>query len=130
MNTNKATSSKGKVIKVEYAKVKAIHASSMWLGEVISNHQVHAKAKVTQLANQVSHTMPRLRSGMSTPKGVRNTKALRCAKVKIKPQALKSKDNSLSQSVKTSKRKSDERFQKNTKAKITPTSVWSQVNHL
>ena len=72
MNTNKASSSKNKVFKVEYAKVKAIHSPSMWLGEVILNHQVNAKAMVKQLANQVSNTMQKLRSTISTPKGVGN----------------------------------------------------------
>ena len=50
MNTNKAGSSKDKVIKKEYVKAKAIHASSIGTSEVTSNHQVHAKAMVEQLA--------------------------------------------------------------------------------
>ena len=54
MSINKASSSKDKVSKVEYAKAKAIHASSIWSGEVASNHQIHAKEKVMQLTNQVS----------------------------------------------------------------------------
>ena len=73
----------GKVIKVKYAKLKAIHTSSMWLGEVILNHQAHVNVKVMQLANQVSHTKPRLRSTIITPNGIDDTKPLRCAREKI-----------------------------------------------
>ena len=36
LNTNKASSSKNKVTKVEYAKAKVVHASSMWSSEVLS----------------------------------------------------------------------------------------------
>ena len=85
---------------MEYAKAKTIYASSMWSSGVISNHQVHAKAKVEQLASQVSHTMSRLRSNISIPKRVGNTRSPRYARLKITPRALKSKDNSSPQSVK------------------------------
>ena len=43
-------------------------------------------------ANQVSHTMPRLRLTIGTPKKVGNTKPSRCAKAKIMPQALENED--------------------------------------
>ena len=68
MNTNKASSPKDKVTKEEYAKVKAIHATSIRTSKVTTNHQVHAKAMVMQLAKQVSQTMPRLKLAISTPR--------------------------------------------------------------
>ena len=105
MNTNKESSSKDKVTKVEYDKGKIFHASSKWPNEAISNHQPHAKAKIKQLARQVSHTMPRLKSTTSTPKEVNNTKPPRCARSKITPRALKSVDNSSPQSVKDVQKK-------------------------
>ena len=94
MNINKASSSKDKVIKEKYAKAKAIHASSMGTSEVTSNHQVHAKKMVEQPAKQVSQTMPKSRSTISTPDGVSNTKPPKYARSTITPQALKSEDNS------------------------------------
>ena len=39
--------------------------------------------------NQASQTMPRQRSAISIPKGINNTKPLRCAKVNIMSRALR-----------------------------------------
>ena len=85
MNTNKGSSSKEKVIKEEYAKAKAIHTSSMRTNEVTSNHHVHARAMVEQLARQVSQTMPRLKSTISTPHEISNTKPPKCTRSTIMP---------------------------------------------
>ena len=85
LNTNKTSSFEDKVIKKEYDKAKAIHTLSTWTNKVTSNHQVHAKAMVKQLARQVSQTKPRLRLAISTSKRVGNTKPPRCAKSKIIP---------------------------------------------
>ena len=124
LNTNKASSSKDKVTKVEYAKAKAFHISSKWTSEVVPNHQSPCKGTAKQLAKQVSHAMPRLRSTIHTQKRVDNVKPPKRPRSNITSRALKSEDNSSPQCVKDVHKKERGKLPKYTKAKTTPTNVW------
>ena len=64
------------------------------------------KGQATNIhANQVSHTMRRLRSTISTLKGVGNIEPPKCAKVKIIPQVLESEDKSPPKKIRQLKEK-------------------------